>query len=130
MSDLEPAFLTLAEALDIHAEMIAHYGGDMGVRDIGLLESALAMPQASFAGCYLHATLFEMAAAYAYHMAENQPFIDGNKRAALGAALTFLRINGLRIQDPSQQLYKGMIKIGTRRMTKQELAGLLALLAA
>jgi len=71
-------FLTVEEVLVLHEMQIERYGGSRGIRDRGLLESAVAMPQASFGGEYVHATLHEMAAAYAFHIAENQPFIDGN----------------------------------------------------
>ncbi len=80
-------FLTVDEVLELHDLQIQRYGGSSGVRDKGLLESAVAMPQASFGGKYMHEGLFQMAAAYAFHIAENQPFIDGNKRTALAAAL-------------------------------------------
>jgi len=125
----EPAFLTLAEVLDIHKDQIERYGGAHGIRDIGLVESALAMPQAGFGGEYLHGSLFEMAAAYAYHIAENQPFLDGNKRTGLAAALVFLDMNGIVIDDPKGRLYDAMIKIGTRKLDKRGLAEVLAKLA-
>ena len=120
----EPLFLTLAEVLDLHKAQIEQYGGSCGVRDIGLLESALAMPQASFGGGFLHATVFEMAAAYAYHVAENQPFVDGNKRAALAAALVFLDMNGISISDPKGALYDAMMGLAARQTTKNKLAEL------
>lgn len=126
----EPAFLTLAEVLLIHKEQIERFGGTHGVRDIGLAESAIAMPQAGFGGEYLHASVFEMAAAYAYHIAENQPFLDGNKRTALAAALVFLDMNGIVIEDPKGRLYEAMIKLGTRKLDKRGPAKLLSELAA
>jgi death-on-curing protein len=97
----------------------------MGIRDRGLLESALAVPEASFGGEFLHPALFTMAAAYAYHIAENQPFIDGNKRAALGAALVFLDMNGIAIDDPKSRLYYAMMDIAARKMSKEGLSVLL-----
>lgn len=125
----EPAFLTLAEVLLIHKEQIERFGGTSGIRDIGLVESAIAMPQAGFGGEYLHASIFEMAAAYAYHIAENQPFLDGNKRTALAAALVFLDMNGIVIEDPKGRLYEAMIKLGTRKQDKRGMAKLLSELA-
>lgn len=74
----EPRFLTLEEVFVIHEESLGSYGGLDGIRDKNLLESAVMMPQSSFGGEYLHTDLFEMAAAYAFHIAENQPFLDGN----------------------------------------------------
>lgn len=121
----EPEFLTLAEILDIHRSQIERHGGSEGIRDRGLLESALAVPAASFGGELLHKSLFAMAAAYAFHIAENQPFIDGNKRAALGAALVFLEMNGVSVEDPKGALYDAMMAIAARKMSKDELASVL-----
>ncbi|MEO7672739.1 MAG: Fic family protein [Pyrinomonadaceae bacterium] len=77
---IEPLFLSVDEVLDLHSNQIDAFGGIHGIRELSLLESAVMTPQASFGGEYLHADLFEMAAAYAFHIAENQPFLDGNKR--------------------------------------------------
>lgn len=93
-----PVFLELDEIIEIHRDQIARYGGTQGLRDMGLLQSALAMPQAGSGGQYFHSDLFEMAAAYLYHLASNHPFVDGNKRVAMAAALIFLRLNGLTIE--------------------------------
>lgn len=121
----DPEFLTLAEVLDIHQFLIERHGGSLGVRDRGLLESALAVPEASFGGEYLHPSLYLMAAAYAYHIAENQPFIDGNKRTALGSALVFLEINDIEIDDPNGSLYDAMMATAARKMTKDKLGAIL-----
>jgi death-on-curing protein len=94
---MEPHFLTLEEVVGIHADQIERYGGSPGIRDLGLLESAVAMPQAGFGSHYLHSDLFEMAAAYLYHIVGNHPFIDANKRAGAMAAFTFLKLNGLTL---------------------------------
>ena len=96
----EPSFLSFAEVLEIQRVQTETYGGDLTLRDRGMLESALAMPQSTFGGEFLHKTLFTMAAAYAYHIAENQPFVDGNKRTGLAAALVFLALNGSRSKTP------------------------------
>jgi death-on-curing protein len=87
-------FLTQEEVLLTHETQIARYGGSTGIRDMGLLASALAMPQTSFGGTYLHSDHYEMAAAYLFHIVSNHPFIDGNKRTGTVAALTFLDMNG------------------------------------
>ena len=79
----------------IHAEAITLFGGADGVRDVTLLESAAAAPQAAFAGRSPYTDLVDVAAAYLYYLCRNHPFIDGNKRAALGSCLVFLRLNGL-----------------------------------
>jgi death on curing protein len=86
--------LTVAIVREIHAEAIARFGGLAGVRDAALLESAVAAPQASFGGRSPYRDLAELAAAYLFYLCRNHPFIDGNKRTALGACLVFLRLNG------------------------------------
>ena len=121
----EPLFLTLAEVIEFHAEEIRRYGGQGGVRDFGLLESALAQPEASFAGEWLHHDVYEMAAAYAYHICQNHPFIDGNKRTALACALTFLEVNGVSVRRPQDLLKDAMLAVASSRMSKAELARLL-----
>jgi death-on-curing protein len=98
--NLTPDFLTLEDVLDLHAQQLEQYGGSQGVRNIGLLESAVMTPQASFDGEYVHGDLFQMAAAYAFHIAENQPLVDGNKRTGLASCLVFLAINGYEVPDP------------------------------
>ena len=106
----EPAFLGLADVIRIHADQIQRYGGRNGVRDFGLLESALAMPGASFGGERLHRDEYEMAAAYAFHLCQNHPFIDGNKRTGLASALVFLEINGISVEDSEGVLYQVMME--------------------
>ena len=87
--------LTVEIVRQIHAEAIRRFGGSDGVRDTALLESGVAAPQASFGGKSPYADLAEVAAAYLYYLCRNHPFIDGNKRAALGACIVFLRLNGI-----------------------------------
>jgi len=122
--DTEPIFLTLAEVLEIHRNQVENYGGQEGIRDISLLTSALAMPESTFYGQYLHNDLYEMAAAYAYHICMNHPFIDGNKRTALVAALVFLDFNGIRVDDPKRILYKTMMGVASGKKKKDYLAGI------
>ena len=116
------SFLTLAEVIDIHADQLTRYGGCDGVRDINLLSSAVAMPYASFSGSFLHADIYEMAAAYAFHICQNHPFVDGNKRTALASALVFLELNDISILDPAGKLYHAMISIASGKLDKSELA--------
>ena len=118
-------FLTLSEVVDIHADQITRYGGADGVRDINLLSSAVAMPLASFSNNYLHTDIYEMAAAYAFHICQNHPFVDGNKRTALAAALVFLVLNGINITDPSGKLYDSMISLASGKLGKAEFAAVL-----
>ncbi len=101
----EPAFLTLDEVLGIHADQIRVYGGASGIRDLSLLRSALAMPETTFDGAHLHPSVFEMAAAYLFHLARNHPFVDGNKRTALMCALVFLGLKGQRLLADPDDLY-------------------------
>lgn len=118
-------FLTLVEVIDIHADQISRYGGAEGLRDINLLSSAIAMPYSSFSRKFLHTTLIDMAAAYAFHISQNHPFIDGNKRTALASALLFLELNGITISDPSAKLYGAMISLASGKLEKAALARLL-----
>ncbi|HVY68903.1 MAG TPA: type II toxin-antitoxin system death-on-curing family toxin [Verrucomicrobiae bacterium] len=87
--------LTVEIVREIHAEAIESFGGSDGIRDLALLESAVAAPQAGFGGQSAYADLTEVAAAYLFYLCRNHPFIDGNKRAALGACIVFLRLNGI-----------------------------------
>ena len=125
----DPEFLTVEDVLQIHDEQLAAYGGAAGIRDQGLLESAVAMPQASFGEAYLHEDLAHMASAYAFHIAQNQPFLDGNKRTGLVAALVFLDLNDVTVLDPEEKLFDAMISIAEQRMDKHGLAELLRELA-
>ena len=118
----EPYFLTLAEVVAIHSNQIARYGGRAGIRDMALLESAVAQPSAGFGGHYLHRDLHEMAAAYAFHLCQNHPFFDGNKRVAIAGALVFLRMNDIRISDPRSVLIKVMLSVAQSKVSKAELA--------
>ena len=118
---MEPSFLSLEDVLEIHAAQLARYGGQDGIRDRGLLLSAMAQPEMSFAGEFLHEDLFAMAAAYAFHTAENQPFIDGNKRTAFQAADVFLMLNGFDL-PASKRWQVTMIDIAKRTLDKAGLA--------
>jgi len=87
--------LTVDIVLEIHSEAIARFGGSDGLRDRALLESAVATPQATFGGASPYRDLIEVAGAYLFYHCGNHPFVDGNKRVALGACLIFLQLNGL-----------------------------------
>lgn len=120
-----PRFLTLADALQLHADQVDLYGGGPGVRDLGLLESALAQPSATFDGQPLHSDIFEMAAAYLYHIVQNHPFIDGNNRAGLVAALVFLIDNGVEINTKPGELYELTIGVASGGIRKPEITAFL-----
>lgn len=118
-------YLTLADLRLLHADRIREHGGDPGVRDVGLIESALAQPQMTFGGVDLYPTLAEKAAVLCYSLAENQGFVDGNKRVAFAALETFLRLNGWTVgSDPEvkREAYDMLIGIAERRYTRDDLA--------
>lgn len=117
-----PVFLTLDEVLALHADQIERYGGSAGVRDMGLLESAIAVPRATFAGGFLHGTLPEMAAAYLFHLVRDHPFVDGNKRAGLAAAIAFLGLNDLWLEAEEDELVALVVGVAEGRIGKAEVA--------
>jgi death on curing protein len=114
----DTVFLTVSEVLGLHSDQIREFGGTAGIRDQGLLESAVAQASTTYEGEYLHNGLFEMAAAYAFHIAENQPFLDGNKRTALNAAIAFLGLNGFDVVDEEGILYVAMIGLHWRMVQR------------
>lgn len=118
-------FLDKKAILAFHRDQIESYGGSQGIRDEGLLESALAQPQASFGGEYVHEGLFEMAAAYGFHICQNHPFYDGNKRTALIAMYTFLYVNGYRLAADKKSLFAIIIDLANGNVAKKELASYL-----
>jgi death-on-curing protein len=94
----EPVFLGLDEVIAIHHDQIERYGGPSGIRDMDMLKSAISQPPATFGGEYLHKNIYEMAAAYLFHITRNHPFIDGNKRSGAATAIVFLLLNGIELQ--------------------------------
>ena len=114
-------FLTLSELLLILEDQIRNYGGTYGVRDINLLSSAIYIPKSSFNGKYLHETIPAMAATYAFHICQNHPFIDGNKRVALASSLVFLDINGYKFNCKEEILYNEIIGIAKGEIKKESL---------
>jgi death on curing protein len=119
----EPKFLALAEVLYLHDESLARYGGLTGIRDMGLVESAMGSAQNTF--WYGHGDVFEVAAAYAFHIAESQAFFDGNKRTAAAAAISFLRKNGRTFPKDDGSVYRAMIAIAEKKLNKSGLAAVL-----
>ncbi len=119
----EPRFLELKEVLYLHDESLERFGGATGIREIGLVESALGSAQNSY--WYGHGGLFEIAAAYAFHIAESQAFVDGNKRTAASAAIMFLRINRVLFPKDDGTVYAAMIEIANKRLDKVGLANVL-----
>ena len=116
----DPVFLSREDVEAIHNESIQKFGGAFGVRDENVLESAVAQPINEF--LYRQADLFQIATAYAFHLAENQPFVDGNKRAALLSALNFLAQNGIVADRPVDEFHDAMIALAEKRLDKMGLA--------
>ena len=117
-----PDFLMFEDINDIHENQIALYGGSNGVRDKGLLQSALSMPMASFGGSFLHRDIFEMGAAYLYHIVQNHPFIDGNKRTGAVSALTFLALNGYKLKATQDDFEAMVLSVASSKMEKEGVA--------
>lgn len=119
---MTPVFLTLDEVIEIHRDMIERYGGSTGIRDQGLLESAVAMPQAGFGDQYLHSSLFEMAAAYLFHIVKNHPFVDGNKRTGAMAAFTYLKLNNVTLNARESKFERVVREVAEGAMGKEKIA--------
>jgi death-on-curing protein len=114
-------FLELNDVLAIHLDQTTRYGGDASIRDAGLLESAVAQPQAGFGDNYLHSFPFEMAAAYLFHIVMNHPFADGNKRTGTVAALVFLDWNGIEIAAEPGDLAALTLNVTAGKFEKPEI---------
>jgi len=114
-------FLSEAIILAIHDDQIRLYGGKYGVRDASALDSALHMPQAQFSGQFLHSTIFHMAAAYGFHLSQNHPFLDGNKRTVGMAMFTFLQLNDLEPTATEIDYYQAMMAVASGSMSKEQL---------
>lgn len=117
----EPIFLTFAEIIEIHNYQIEDFGGASGLRDMELLKSALGMPSATFGGTFLHPTIYEMAAAYLFHLVENHPFVDGNKRVGAMAALVFLDMNGIDFEASDEEFTAMVLRVASGKMLKAEI---------
>jgi death on curing protein len=115
-------FLRIEIILTIHDDQIRLYGGAYGLRDAAGLDAAFHMPQAQFSGQFLHSTIFQMAAAYGFHLCQNHPFLDGNKRTAGMAMFTFLKLNRLEPIATESDYYAVMMAVASGNMTKEELA--------
>jgi len=119
---MPPIFLSLGEVLRIHRDQIERYGGEPGIRDLGLLQSAIAMPAAGFGDRFLAGDLFEMAAAYLFHITRNHPFVDGNKRTGAASALVFLELNGIEINASEDELVEMVTAVAEGRTGKEAIA--------
>ena len=122
---MKPEFLSIAEVLEIHRDQIDRYGGSLGIRDLGLLQSALAQPQVTFKGTFLHRDLIEMGAAYLYHLTQNHPFLDGNKRVGAVACLVFLILNDVEVELSEEELETAVHKVASSEWSKAVLTDFL-----
>ena len=114
-------FIPKQVILHFHEQLIELYGGTPGIRDEQLLDSALEQPKSSFGSSFLNESIFEMAAAYGFHICKNHPFVDGNKRISLVAMDTFLQENGYEITASEKETYKIIIALSSGEISKKEL---------
>ena len=114
------AFLSVDDVLVIHGRVIEEFGGDPGLRDRGLLESAVAMPHSKFHGADLHEGLVSKAAAYHFHLCANHSFVDGNKRVAVATAGVFLLINGLELSASDDEMEELTLGVAGGRLSKDQ----------
>lgn len=119
---MNPFFLTLDDVLSLHEQQIRLFGGSAGIRQIDLLNSAMGNVEATFGGVFLHETLFEMAAAYLHGICRNHPFVDGNKRTAVAAALAFLGMNDIKVRASEDKFYDLVIGVAEKRISKAAVA--------
>ena len=126
---MNPIFLDLEKVLRVQRSLIEQYGGLEGVRDPGLLHAAVAMPQASFGGEYLHKDLFAMAAGYLYHIVQNHPFLDGNKRTGAAAAIIFLAMNDIELKADQEGLVEITLAVAKGKARKRQVANFFRKLA-
>jgi death-on-curing protein len=119
---VDPVFLGLSEVLEIHQDQVTRYGGTTGIRDIELLKSALGMPSATYGGQFLHTDIYEMAAAYLFHLVKNHPFIDGNKRVGAVTALIFLYLNGFDFDAPEDDFAEMVLAVARGDIDKADVA--------
>ena len=117
----EITFLEFGDIIEIHDIALKKYGGSPGIRDVNLLLSAIYQPQQTFESKFLYDSISKMAAVYAYHIAENQPFIDGNKRTAFAASLVFLKLNSHHLSATNEEVYQLFVDLANKMISKEEL---------
>ncbi|HMN40453.1 MAG TPA: type II toxin-antitoxin system death-on-curing family toxin [Phycisphaerales bacterium] len=122
---MNPDFLRIEDVLRIHEDQIERYGGSPDLLDSGLLVSAVEAPRATFDGRFLHDDLFEMAGAYLFHLVQNHPFVDGNKRTGAAAALVFLDLNGIEIEIDDSALVDHVLAAAQGQIDKTDIAAFL-----
>lgn len=112
--------LTVEIVREIHRTVIRDFGGSQGERDSSLLESAVAAPQATFGGKSTYSSVVEVAAAYLFYLCRNHPFLDGNKRTALGACLVFLKLNGMTPKSDGPEWEAFVLEVAASRIDRDE----------
>ncbi len=117
---MEPFFLSLSEVMEIHQDQIARYGGATGIRDVELLKSAIGMPSTTYRGEFLHTDIYEMAAAYLFHIVMNHPFVDGNKRVGAVTAFAFLFLNGYDFNAPEDDFADMVLDVASGKIDKSD----------
>ena len=118
----EIIFLTFEQVADIHKEQLEQFGGQDGFIDRGVIESAVAQPKATMFGEYLHDDIAHMAAAYLFHLAAAQGFLDGNKRTGANAAITFLAMNGYDLNAQDMDIYDVTMEVANGRLDREGVA--------
>ena len=119
---MPPVFLSLPEVLAIHQDQLARYGGGRGIRNLDLLKSAIAIPAATYDGEFLNPDVYQMAAAYLFHIVKNHPFIDGNKRVGAVAAFVFLSLNGYDLEAPENDLAEMVMAVARGETGKDQVS--------
>ncbi|MGA2625173.1 MAG: type II toxin-antitoxin system death-on-curing family toxin [Bacteroidota bacterium] len=119
---MEVHFIPQEVVLTIHADLLQRYGGAPGLRDSGLLDSALAQPKITVAGKYANKSIFDKAAAYGFHICKNHPFVDGNKRVAFVLMDIFLQKNGWEVTSTEEEAYRTIMDLASGKLTKSQLS--------
>lgn len=115
-------FLTTPQVLFIHDQMVKRFGGSLGVRDLGLVESAVARPKSTFGGQYLYNSIFDKAAALLQSLLKNHPFVDGNKRTALTSAGLFLKKNGYKLVNQHKKEVEFAVRVDNGNLTVEQIS--------
>lgn len=115
-------FLATEQVLFIHVRAVKRFGGSQGIRDLGLVESAVARPQATFGGEYLYKTIFDKAAALLQSLLKNHPFIDGNKRTALSSSAVFLKKNGYKLINQHKEEVEFAIRVDNGNLPVEQIS--------
>lgn len=122
MKNKKLIFLSTPQVLFIHTRAVERFGGSHGIRDLGLVESAVARPQAGFGGEYLYISIFDKAAALFQSLLKNHPFVDGNKRTALSSASLFLKKNGYRLTNNHQEEVEFAVRVDNGNLTVEQIS--------